>query len=134
MSTKTTEATETVVRELPCELTDAELLERGESMAACEGAVDELKAERRRLNASIREQSDRRADLAKIIESKTETRDVPCVWEPDYDLKRYDLIRTDTKAPVEQREMPEADLQMRLMPEPTPIAKGKTSPRKRASN
>jgi hypothetical protein len=132
MSAKSAEP-ETVVRELPCELTDAELLERGNDMAACEVAVDELKAERRRLNASIREKSDRRADLAKIIESKAETRDVPCTWEPDYDLKRYDLIRTDTKAPIEQREMPEADLQMRLLPEPTPIAKGKTT-RKRASN
>lgn len=123
---------ETVVRELPCELTDAELLERGDSMAACEVAVDELKSERRRLNAAIREQSDRRADLAKIIESKTETRDVPCTWQPDYELKRYDLVRSDTGAAIEQREMPEADLQMQLVP-PTPITKGKAPRNKRAN-
>jgi chromatin segregation and condensation protein Rec8/ScpA/Scc1 (kleisin family) len=124
---------ETVVRELACELTDAELLERGDSMAACESAVDELKAERRRLNASIREQSDRRADLAKIIESKSETRDIACKWEPDYELKRYDLVRTDTNVSIEQKDMPEADLQMRLLP-PTAITKGRATPRKRAAN
>lgn len=123
MTRNNSEVSTVVVRELECALTDAELLERGDSMAACESAVDELKAERRRLNASIREQSDKRADLAKIIEAKSETRDVSCEWEPDYDNRRYDLIRLDTKAAIEQREMPEADLQMRLIP-PTPITKG----------
>jgi hypothetical protein len=123
MSRPNAEVETLVVRELECTLTDAELLERGDSMAACESAVDELKAERRRLNASIREQSDKRADLAKIIEAKSETRDISCKWEPDYENRRYDLLRLDTNAAIEQREMPEADLQMRLIP-PTPINKG----------
>jgi hypothetical protein len=133
MSRSNTEVETVVVRELECQLTDAELLERGEAMAACETQVDELKAERRRLNASIREQSDKRADLAKIIESKTETRDVSCEWRPDYDNKRYELFRLDNPdaAPIEHREMPDADLQMRLIP-PTPITKPK-SPRKQPS-
>ena len=51
---------------------------------------------------------------------------MPCVWEPDYDARRYGLIRQDTRAEIEQREMPEADLQMRLIPSPTPIGKGKS--------
>lgn len=123
---------EVVVRELQCELTDAELLERGASMAECESAVEVLKAERRRLNAAMREQSDTRADLAKIIEAKSETRDVSCQWEPDYELKRYDLVRLDTHASIEQREMPEADLQMQLVP-PTPIGKAKSSKKTRTN-
>jgi seryl-tRNA synthetase len=131
MSRTNAEVETVVVRELECELTNAELLERGEAMAACETQVDELKAERRRLNASIREQSDRRADLAKIIEAKTETRDVSCEWRPDYDSKRYELFRLDKAdaPPLDHREMPEADLQMRLIP-PTAIKK---SSRKQAS-
>lgn len=121
-----------VVRELPCELTDAELLERGHSMAECETHVDELKAERRRLNASIRAQSDRRADLAKIIEAKCEARDVPCTWQPDFELKRYDLVRGDTGASIEQCEMPEADLQMTLVAEAAEVTPIKGRSRKRA--
>jgi hypothetical protein len=93
-------------------------------MAACESHIKELRDERRRLNAAIREQSDKRGDLGAIIESKHETRDVPCRWEPDYEAREYSLIRSDTGAEVERRAMPEADLQTWLMPEaaPTPIS------------
>lgn len=133
----------TVVRELPCILTEAELLERGDEMAACEQRVEELKNERRKLNAAMRAQSDRRGELARIIESKSEQRDVPCRWEPDYDAKRYDLVRSDTGENIDQRDMPEADLQMRLLPggadddtAPTPAAKRgrKRAPASKAAN
>lgn len=133
MSRKQAEV-EVVVRELECDLTDAELLERGASMAECESEVETLKAERRRLNASIRDASNKRADLAKIIEAKSEVRDISCQWEPDYELRRYDLIRLDTKAAVEQRDMPEADLQTSMLDAPTPITKGKSSRKARTSN
>jgi len=133
-----TQEVETVVRELECELTEAELLERGEAMAACESTIKEFKDERRRLNASMREQSDKRGDLGKIIETKHETRDVPCRWEPDFEARIYSLIRTDTGAEVERRDMPEADLQMRLIPSPTPIGigttKGKSKKPRHSSN
>jgi hypothetical protein len=132
MSRTNTEVETVVVRELECALTDAELLERGDAMAACESAVDELKAERRRLNASIREQSDKRADLAKIIEAKHETRDVSCEWRPDYKAKRYELFRLDTGAVIDQREMPEADMQVPLIP-PTSITKARGPAGKRAA-
>ena len=139
MSRKTQEV-ETVVRELECQLTEAELLERGDQMAACESAVKELKDERRRLNAAIREQSDKRSDLGRIIETKHETRDVACKWEPDYEAREYSLLRSDTGGEVERRAMPEADLQTWLMPEaapkPTPIGaatKGKSTTKKKAA-
>lgn len=125
MSQPSAEVETTVVRELECELTPAELLERGDAMAACDTNIETLKAERRRLNAEVRGQSDKRSDLAKIIEAKSETRDVPCTWEPHYDDREYALVRQDTRAEIERREMPEADLQMRLLPSPTPITKGK---------
>lgn len=123
---KQKQESEVVVRELQCSLTDPELLERGDSMAKCEAAIEELKAERRRLNASIRDESNKRLDLAKIIEAKSETRDVSCEWRPDWETKTYELFRLDDAdaAPLEQREIPDADLQMRLIP-PTPIDKNK---------
>lgn len=129
MSRSKTEVETVVVRELQCQLTEAELLERGESMAKCESTIEELKAERRRLNASIRDESNRRADLGKIIEAKTETRDVSCEWRPDYEAKVYELFRLDDDdaAPVEHRELPEADMQVELIP-PTPINKNKAKP------
>lgn len=125
MSRTNTEAETVVVRELDCPLSDAELLERADAMAKCETTIEGLKAERRRLNASIRDESNRRTDLSQIIESKSETRDVSCEWRPDYDAKIYELFRLDQDdaAPLERREMPEADLRMRLLP--TPITKNK---------
>jgi chromosome segregation ATPase len=134
MSRKAAEV-ETVVRELACQLTEAELLERGDAMAACESHIKELKDERRRLNAAIREQSDKRGDLGAIIESKQETRDVPCRWEPDYERREYSLVRSDNGAEVERRAMPEADLQTWLMPEaaPIPIAPRARSTKKKAA-
>ena len=123
---------ETVVRELECELTQAELLERADSMAACETAIENLKQERRRLNASIRDQSNQRSDLAKIIETKHESRDVPCTWEPDFEARHYSLIRSDTRVEIERREMPEADLQMHLV-EPASINRGREAKPRRSS-
>lgn len=132
MSAKSPEVEAVVVRELECQLTEPELLERGEAMAACESNIEDLKNERRRLNASIREQSDKRSDLGKIIETKHETRDVQCKWEPDYEARQYSLIRQDTGAEIERREMPEADLQMRLIPAPTPITQTRAKQAKKS--
>jgi chromosome segregation ATPase len=134
MSRKSAEVEAVIVRELECALTQAELLERGDAMAACESSIEDLKSERRRLNASIREQSDKRGDLGKIIETKQETRDVQCKWIPDYEAKSYSLIRQDTGAEIERRDMPEADLQMRLLPSPTPINEGKGKSKKSRAN
>lgn len=125
------QATErSVTRELACKLNEAELLERGELMAGCESKIETLKAERRRLNAAIREQSDQRSDLGEMIETKSETRDVPCRYQPDYKRKLWSLQRDDTKEEVETREMTEADLQTRLEIGDSPAEK---KPRKKAA-
>lgn len=103
-----------VQRELVCDLSERDLLERGETMAEAELKAEKLRAERTRLNAALREQTDRRAELATVIESKKETRDVSCEWKPDYKRKTWTLMRLDTKTAVEQREMTPADMQSKL--------------------
>lgn len=130
MPSRSPEVETMVVRELECELTKTELLERGDAMASCESQIESLKSERRRLNASIREQSDKRSDLGKIIETKHETRDVQCRWVPDYEARQYSLVRQDTGAEIERREMPAADLQTRLVLDQT---KSKSSKKSRAN-
>jgi predicted RNase H-like nuclease (RuvC/YqgF family) len=108
------ETTTIVQRELICDLTERDLLERGDTMAECELQVQRLRTERSRLNAALREQTDRRSELATVIDSKKETRDVSCEWVPDYKKKRWGLMRLDTKAIIEEREMTPADLQTKL--------------------
>lgn len=101
-------------RELLCTLNDVELRERGDTMAEAELAIERLKVERRKLNAQIREQSDRRAELAQAIDARAETRMVSCEWTPDYARKTWQLRRMDTGVTLEQTAMTEADLQSRL--------------------
>lgn len=125
----------TVTRELVCKLSDAELRERGDAMAEAELHCDRLKAERKRLNAAIREQTDRRAALAGVIDARSETREVVCEWQPDYRRKRWQLVRLDDNSKLpEEREMSAADLQERL-PEVEPDVKAgpKTRTRRKAS-
>jgi hypothetical protein len=112
------EQLEPVTRELVCQLNDTEVLERGEQMAACELRAQEIKNERKRVNAALREQTDKREQLAAVIEARKETREVVCRWEPDWKRKVWLLRRSDTKDALEERAMSEADLQQRL-----PLAK-----------
>lgn len=116
----------TVTRELLCELTSAELLERGNEMASCELKAQTLKDERRRLNASIREQTDRMKALASAIDSRRELREVTCQWQPDYAGKRWSLARLDTGESLpEERPMSTEDLQERLPEVDAPARKPK---------
>lgn len=121
-----TDATQTVTRPLQCKLSDAELRERGDQIAAAELRADVLRAERKRLNASIREQTDLRAQLAKVIDDRAETREVTCEWRPDYRKKQWGLYRSDNGELLpESREMTAEDLQERLPFEGKPKRKGK---------
>lgn len=100
-----------VERQLPCKLTDLELLERGESMAEAELQIDALKADRRAVNKQINEQVDLRNKLAHAIESGEEMRVVTCRWNADESQKLWRLVRSDTDEEIEQRPMNAADLQ-----------------------
>lgn len=116
------EAAETsgeTTREVECALTETEVRERGEAMAAAERECERLKVRRRALNVQIRGHLDRMTELAKVIESRTEMREVTCVWRPDYQRKLFELLqkadvgKAGAKV-IETRVMTAADLQGRL--------------------
>lgn len=100
--------------ELECDLTDAELQDRGEQMAADERAVERLKLRRKALNADIRGKLDHMTVLAIAIDSRKESREVQCTWRPDYDRKQWDLTRDDTERVIRTRAMSKLDLQTKL--------------------
>jgi hypothetical protein len=106
--------------ELECDLTDAEMQDRGEQMAADERAVERLKLRRKALNSDIRGKLDHMTVLAIAIDSRKEVRDVPCTWRPDYARKQWDLVRDDTERVIRTRAMSKLDLQTKLPLESAP--------------
>jgi chromosome segregation ATPase len=112
---------DTETRELPCELTDAELLQRGDAMAECEMAIDKLKDKRSKLSKKIGEKRKERFELAEVIESGEEPRDVQCKWIEDFTHNLKRLIRQDTGKEVEQATMSAAERQLSMeAPGPDP--------------
>lgn len=103
-----------VERQLPCELTETELLERGEQMANAEIEIDKLKSNRRAVNKQIAEQADMRAKYAEAIEAGEEMRLVICHWKAFESEKLWRLFRDDTSVEIESRPMTAADLQGNL--------------------
>lgn len=103
-------------RSLPVKLTDSELLERGDAVAAAELKIEELKIVRVQLNADIREQVLVRARLCHIIDKGEENRDTACVWTGDYEHNVWSLHRVDTGEVIDQRPMVAADRQAQMFP------------------
>jgi hypothetical protein len=103
-----------VERELPCKLTESELLVRGNTMADCELKIDVLKGQRSGVNAEIRKEVRERNKLAHTIEAGVELRTVLCKWIGDYKQNVWHLIRQDTGDEVETRAMTAADRQTGL--------------------
>lgn len=113
-----------IERPLPVKLTKEELLERGDRMAECEIEIEALKVERSGFNRAIKEKVDRRAELAHVIDTGEEKRDVLCKWGKNFPQNCWDLIRQDTKEVVDTRPMSPADRQAEIEfpSEPEPVA------------
>jgi hypothetical protein len=105
---------EVIERMCPVKLTDEEVLERGARMALEELQIDELKLERKALNAKIAEHVAERSKLAHLIESGVESRPVPCHWEVNSKAELVILLRNDTGAELESRPLTAADRQLAL--------------------
>lgn len=90
-------------RALACKLSEQELLKRGEEMAEAELAIEKLKLDRTDLNNQIKVAVKRRADLAHVIDTGEEERDVKCEWLKDFKQNCMRLVRTDTSGEVETR-------------------------------
>jgi len=96
---------DTEVRPLPVKLTEPELVKRGDEMASCELKIEELKASRSAINGEISGEVKRRAELAHVIDSGVETREVRCEWQPDFAKNVFRLVRLDLGATIDTRAM-----------------------------
>jgi hypothetical protein len=102
-------------KQLPCTLTEAEQLERGDELADTELLIDRLKAElkgqRKAAKLRLEGLEDKRLLLAKVVDTRTEERDVLCKWIDNFPQKCVQLIRQDTGEQIDVRAMDADDLQ-----------------------
>lgn len=107
-----------IFRQLPCLLTDEDILERGRQLANAEKALTDAEAERKAKNDEAKKVVNaidgRIAELAAAIRDKVETRDVECVLNNNYDLMRKELIRQDTLEVVEHYEFTDVERQKEI--------------------
>lgn len=103
---------------LPVKLTDGELRERGDSLAA---VIQDLNTEERRqvdikaqMKARISELDARKTQLAITISRREEDRDVTVdVWH-DYERMRVAVVRRDTCEEIHSRAMTQDEMQRPL--------------------
>jgi len=112
-------ASDIVIRELSCALTGDELRQRGEELAAKEMAIDARKTKRGKLTKQINELAKEVFDLASIIDSGEEMREVSCEWREDFAQNLKRLIRIDTGDEVEQVTMTASERQL-MIESPSP--------------
>lgn len=101
-------------RELQCTLTESELLARGAALAEAELQIERLKLKRADVSAEIKAQRELRRELAGVIDTGTERRDVRCVWIEDFSKNCFRLIRQDTGEEVDTRAMTADDRQLAM--------------------
>lgn len=108
----------TETRSLPVKLTDPELRERGDQLAA---VIQDLRAEEDRqvdiktqMKARTTELDARQTQLAIAISRREEYRDVTVdVWH-DYERLKVEAVRRDTGECIHRREMTQDELQRPL--------------------
>jgi len=111
---------QTCTRELPCELSDNELQQKGAELAAVDLHIAVLKAEKKaeakRLGDAIKELEEQQETLATCVDNGTEQRLVSCRWDLDFEGNEKRLVRIDTGDTVETVTMDAEDLQTSLLP------------------
>lgn len=105
-------------------LTDAEVLERGTTMAEYQLDIEkigseeeELKVVAKALKVDRESRTNDLARIAKIVREKRERRMVECHDLFDFAEGNVQLIRLDTDEIVEERIMRDSDRQMELFPD-----------------
>jgi hypothetical protein len=114
---KAAKTREVEVRDLPVKLTDAELLERGDTMAATELLIETLGLERAQVTSKINAAKKERAKLAHTIDCGTEDREIRCEWHEDFSKNVFRLKRQDTGEEVDTRPMTALDRTSPLFPD-----------------
>jgi hypothetical protein len=112
-------------RQLPCELTDQEMKERGHKAGELKAKID---ATRRKMNDAVAGHKQDLKDLnGKLnvllsdLERGAEDRMVECIEVKDFTKKKAEVVRTDTNTTVETRTLDPFEMQTEIKAE----AKGK---------
>jgi hypothetical protein len=107
-----------IVKQFTVDLTDAEVKEKGEAMAAIKRELNSVKAAKKEINADFKTKLDKlEADLTHlsgVIHAKKELRSIDCEWVRDDGRKRMVLVRTDNGQTVDERAMTDKELQVEL--------------------
>lgn len=105
-------------RRLGCALTAEEVAHRADELArevAKHSALEqEKKDEAKRIGTEIALVEQAIFSLAEQVRTRSEDRNVACVWQRDDDGKRLDLVRLDTCEIVGSRALTASELQGRL--------------------
>lgn len=104
--------------ELRCELSDAEVQQRGQDAARLLMQIDQLDEEKRAAAADYKEQiKAKETELRKLgreIRERAEHRDVPCVTRPNAAAGVMETIRLDTGELVRSRPLTHEERQARF--------------------
>lgn len=108
-----------VSEKLPCQLTDEERLNFGDMMATASQDVDAAESTKKsavkQLNYEIQEAKTERDRLARIVNSRTEYRDVTVSVRYDYESGKVIKTRTDTGEIIEDRWMTDEEKQTSML-------------------
>lgn len=106
------------IRNLPVKLTESETLTRGEELAR---TVEQYKAEEaaekdraKKAKEGLLALRTRMETLSRVVDTRTEHRDIPCGWHYARATLTAQLVRRDTGEVVETRPMTQAERQERL--------------------
>lgn len=103
---------------LPCALTDAEMIARGEQLSAALSVVDDIASERKKANDGFKArtelQMERVRELQKAIDTKAEERSVECIESFELRLGCARTVRVDTGEYIRERALRSSELQPEL--------------------
>lgn len=109
-----------VKRNLKCQLSDEEVSARGQEVSQLLGEKYEAELAKKAAADTHKEKistiDSRIAKLAKECREKAEYRMVECIYNRDDDLRKVELIRTDTGEQIFHRPLTREELQLRLIP------------------
>jgi hypothetical protein len=107
-----------VERDLPCVLTNDEIIEKSKALAKahedCEALEKRLKDVSSDIKGKIATEEASIGILSRAISNGYEYRMVECVWEFDYKKEKKRLIRTDTGELVKEETIPFSERQEKL--------------------
>lgn len=109
---------EIVKRELICQLTVDEWMQRATNLARANKQKEKLQAEASTIAKDFKDRiggvSGQAKKLMSAVLTRAETRTIDCVWRQDFSAKQKFLVRSDTGDVIETQTMSAADLQTEM--------------------